>query len=88
MFQVQSTGRYRGFVDCLQQTARTEGVQALWKGLTPALVRQAPAITQTFCRITEKVPDCERLVLRQVCYTSMHLGFICGTGVGEGQGRK
>lgn len=38
--QVQSTGRYRGFADCLQQTARNEGVHALWKGLTPALVRQ------------------------------------------------
>eukprot|EP00434_Breviolum_minutum_P016937 symbB.v1.2.014941.t1/scaffold1102.1/size137770/7 len=46
--QVQSGSapQYKGFADCLLQTARTEagqlipGVQALWKGLTPALVRQ------------------------------------------------
>lgn len=45
--QVQQTAggaggapRYSGFVDCLRQTARSEGPLALWKGLTPALVRQ------------------------------------------------
>lgn len=39
--QVQSgSAQYNGLADCLLQTARTEGVQALWKGLTPALVRQ------------------------------------------------
>lgn len=32
--------RYAGFVDCMRQTARSEGTLALWKGLTPALVRQ------------------------------------------------
>jgi len=32
--------RYTGFVDCLMQTARYEGPQAMWKGLAPALLRQ------------------------------------------------
>jgi len=32
--------RYAGFVDCLVQTAKNEGPQAMWKGLAPALVRQ------------------------------------------------
>lgn len=32
--------RYSGFADCVMQTAKSEGALALWKGLTPALVRQ------------------------------------------------
>jgi len=32
--------RYAGFVDCLVQTAKNEGPQAMWKGLAPALIRQ------------------------------------------------
>jgi len=32
--------RYTGFMDCLMKTARSEGPQAMWKGLAPALVRQ------------------------------------------------
>ena len=31
---------YTGMVDCLVRTAEREGLGALWKGLTPALVRQ------------------------------------------------
>mmetsp|Transcript_73666 Transcript_73666/g.134704 ORF Transcript_73666/g.134704 Transcript_73666/m.134704 type:complete len:290 (+) Transcript_73666:93-962(+) len=42
--QVQSSAggapKYAGFANCLIQTAREEGPLALWKGLTPALVRQ------------------------------------------------
>mmetsp|Transcript_70432 Transcript_70432/g.228997 ORF Transcript_70432/g.228997 Transcript_70432/m.228997 type:complete len:293 (-) Transcript_70432:35-913(-) len=42
--QVQQSGtsgpRYDGFSDCFRQIARSEGPTALWKGLTPALVRQ------------------------------------------------
>eukprot|EP00438_Fugacium_kawagutii_P012828 Skav216610 [mRNA] locus=scaffold2940:49068:51054:+ [translate_table: standard] len=53
MLQVQSgPAKFSGFADCLLQTARAEGVRALWKGLTPALVRQAsrlwPNVTRTF----------------------------------------
>ena len=45
VIEVQSGfAQYSGFVDCLLQTARAEGVQALWKGLTPALVRQARCV--------------------------------------------
>lgn len=33
-------GKYTGFVDCLFKIAKEEGKLALWKGLTPALVRQ------------------------------------------------
>ncbi|CAE7892599.1 Slc25a34, partial [Symbiodinium microadriaticum] len=38
--QVQQSGKYGGFLDCLLQTARQEGPTALWKGLAPALLRQ------------------------------------------------
>lgn len=38
--QVQTNAKYTGFVNCLQVTAKEEGVQALWKGLAPALIRQ------------------------------------------------
>jgi len=38
--QVQQSGKYAGFLDCLLQTARQEGPTALWKGLAPALLRQ------------------------------------------------
>jgi len=42
--QVQSSAgagpQYTGFVDCLAKTYKAEGPTALWKGLTPALLRQ------------------------------------------------
>lgn len=31
--------RYRGFLHCLTTVAREEGVLALWKGMTPRLIR-------------------------------------------------
>ncbi|KAI8472255.1 MAG: mitochondrial carrier domain-containing protein [Monoraphidium minutum] len=34
--------RYRGMLDCLVQSARAEGVRALWKGLLPSCVRLGP----------------------------------------------
>lgn len=33
---------YKGFMDCLMTVGRTEGVAALWKGLTPRLARTPP----------------------------------------------
>ncbi len=33
-------GGYTGMIDCLTKVARTEGPAALWKGATPALLRQ------------------------------------------------
>ena len=40
----QNAGRsgikYTGMLDCLQKTAKAEGVGACWKGLGPALIRQ------------------------------------------------
>ena len=36
-----AAGKYKGAVDCVQSTVRKEGVAALWKGLEPALWRQA-----------------------------------------------
>ena len=42
--QVQVSARgvpmYSGLIDCLQKTARAEGLAACWKGLQPALIRQ------------------------------------------------
>lgn len=42
--QVQSSAssapKYTGFADCLAKTYKAEGATALWKGLTPALLRQ------------------------------------------------
>ena len=42
--QVQSSAsgniKYRGMIDCLRKTAKSEGVSACWKGLQPALLRQ------------------------------------------------
>lgn len=34
--------QYKGFLDCLTTVARNEGVGALWKGLTPRLMRTPP----------------------------------------------
>lgn len=41
--------KYKGFVHCITTVAKEEGVAALWKGLTPRLMRLAPgqAITWT-----------------------------------------
>jgi|TARA_B100000780_G_C20749182_1_gene297620 hypothetical protein len=36
-----NTKIYKNFIDCAVQTAKGEGVTALWKGLEPALWRQA-----------------------------------------------
>jgi hypothetical protein len=36
-----NTKLYKNFIDCAVQTSRREGVTALWKGLEPALWRQA-----------------------------------------------
>ena len=33
---------YRGSLDCLIRTVRTEGVRALYKGFVPTFVRQSP----------------------------------------------
>ena len=40
--QVSASGApaYSGLLDCLQKTAREEGLAACWKGLQPALIRQ------------------------------------------------
>ncbi len=51
---------YKGFVDCLVTVARTEGPGALWKGLTPRLMRTPPgqaivwAVTDQVCGWFEK----------------------------------
>lgn len=52
--------QYRGFAHCLVSVARTEGVGALWKGLTPRLMRTPPgqaivwAVTDQVCGYFEK----------------------------------
>ena len=38
--RMQVHSHYNGMVDCLRRTASEEGTVALWKGLSPALVRQ------------------------------------------------
>jgi len=64
--QVQSTGssgpRYTGFVDCLAKTYRAEGASALWKGLTPALLRQVNYTSLSFA-LYEPVRDFYRNAL-------------------------
>ena len=39
---------YKGLFDCVTQTARKEGILALWKGFIPAYIRMAPQTTITF----------------------------------------
>ncbi|CAB9496169.1 Congested-like trachea protein [Seminavis robusta] len=41
--QTAPAGRYRNYVDVLRQTIQQEGFQALFRGLTPALLRAFPA---------------------------------------------
>ena len=41
--QVAQTGQYRGILDCLMRTARTEGVRSLFKGLN------APVVASVSC---------------------------------------
>jgi len=38
--RMQVLPHYNGFVDCVKRTASEEGVSALWRGLSPALLRQ------------------------------------------------
>lgn len=52
--------QYKGFMDCLTTVARNEGMGALWKGLTPRLMRTPPgqaivwAVTDQVCGYFEK----------------------------------
>lgn len=41
--QTAPTGMYKNYMDVLKQTVQKEGVQALFKGLSPALLRAFPA---------------------------------------------
>jgi solute carrier family 25 carnitine/acylcarnitine transporter 20/29 len=41
--QTAPTGMYKNYMDVLTQTVQKEGVQALFRGLTPALLRAFPA---------------------------------------------
>jgi len=40
--------QYTGMVDCFLQMARNEGVAGLWRGVTPALLRQVSYTSMTF----------------------------------------
>eukprot|EP00928_Gymnodinium_smaydae_P029814 TRINITY_DN22351_c0_g2_i4.p1 TRINITY_DN22351_c0_g2~~TRINITY_DN22351_c0_g2_i4.p1 ORF type:complete len:292 (-),score=61.14 TRINITY_DN22351_c0_g2_i4:92-967(-) len=64
--QVQNTAggavKYTGFADCFAKIAREEGVQALWKGIVPALVRQV-SYTSLSLGIYEPIRDFYKGVL-------------------------
>eukprot|EP00933_Yihiella_yeosuensis_P006719 TRINITY_DN111484_c0_g1_i1.p1 TRINITY_DN111484_c0_g1~~TRINITY_DN111484_c0_g1_i1.p1 ORF type:complete len:292 (-),score=51.80 TRINITY_DN111484_c0_g1_i1:163-1038(-) len=55
--------RYSGFADCLVQTAKNEGFPALWKGFTPALIRQV-CYTSTSLVIYEPIRECYANLLK------------------------
>lgn len=46
--QTTSTARFRSAWHCLEHTVRTEGVLALWKGLTPQVLISLPSSTLLF----------------------------------------
>ena len=50
------TPQYKGMVDCFLQIARNEGLGGLWRGVTPALVRQVSYTSLTFA-LYEPVRD-------------------------------
>ena len=41
-------GKYRGMIDCFQQTFRKEGVSSFWKGFVPAWARVGPRVVICF----------------------------------------
>lgn len=46
--QTMKHGEYKGAVDCIIKTARSEGVFSLWKGFTPYFLRLGPHTIITF----------------------------------------
>lgn len=52
--------KYSGFIQSLELIAREEGVLALWKGLTPRLLRIMPGQAITFMTYewaSKRLPD-------------------------------
>ena len=55
--QTTSTARFRSAWHCLEHTVRTEGVLALWKGLTPQVLISLPSSTLLFGTYMQLRPE-------------------------------
>jgi solute carrier family 25 carnitine/acylcarnitine transporter 20/29 len=44
-----ATRKYRGWMDCMRQTVRVEGITGLYRGMLPCMLRAAPVNGAPFC---------------------------------------
>lgn len=47
--QAGKRGEYRGTVDCIRSTIHSDGIQVLWKGTTPRLMRLSVSAANSSC---------------------------------------
>lgn len=54
-----TTTQYTSTYDCLQKTIKSSGVQSLFRGLTPTLIRAFPVNAATFTVVTWTLRICD-----------------------------
>ena len=84
--QTTSSARFRSAWHCLEQTVRTEGVLALWKGLRPQVLISLPYSTLlfgTYQVLRPERPQATPAVFTAADWRTFYMG-VFGAGFGSG----
>ena len=81
--QTTSATRFRSAWHCLQHTVRTEGVLALWKGLTPQILISLPSSTLLFGTYQALRPPRPHAAASADEWRAFYTG-VFGSGFGSG----
>ena len=81
--QTTSTARFRSAWHCFDQLVRTEGVLALWKGLTPQILISLPSSTLLFGTYQALRPDRPHAAAAGAEWRIFYAG-VFGAGFGSG----
>jgi len=82
--QTTSQARFRSAWHCLTHTVRTEGVLALWKGLTPQILISLPSSTLLFGTYSALRPERPRLATGSGAEWRSFYAGVFGAGFGSG----
>lgn len=81
--QTTSHAKYRSAWHCLQHTVRSEGVLALWKGITPQVLISLPSSTLLFGTYQALRPERPKLTAARAEWREFYAGvFSAGFGSG------
>jgi hypothetical protein len=81
--QTTSTAQFRSAKHCLEHTVRSEGVLALWKGLTPQILISLPSSTLLFGTYQQLRPVRPHVADDAAAWRSFYAG-VFGAGFGSG----